>query len=734
MLASQPQDTQTRARRSLRPLAAVFGLLYAAWLLWGRAEPWERVWMGGVTLLFAALLSAVLTTRAARRVGPGRLRQAWGWMSAGLWAWAVGDAVRLTAQALAADATLRLSALEYLYIPGALAVWVGLLRFPRQPRPLLGRLGLLFDLTLVSTGAVTLAWLWALQPVVDAQASAGASGLVLLPLGMDLLTLLLLLSLFLLSDPRSLPAPLGWVGLGLLAYLFSDLAYTAMLAGPGYQSGTLLDLGWVIGDGLLAWAALQAPVAQMNAEPPPAGRVRRWVVRLQGLLPLLTVVVVGWYSLVEWQLWGRFNPTALWVTLILGLGLIARQGILTGEVEMQQYANLVNSVAEPTFVCDSRGRLRLVNPALLEAAGYTHANDLLGRPLQQLVHPAEGTFAWIAAGLKGGWRGEIHLRRRDGQTLPVSLALRPILPARWGRLALAGTAHDLSLQKRQQAALQQAYEQIAADRTELEQLNAQLEVRVAEKTADLTQALEQLEAQNRALQQLDELKTEFVSLVSHELRAPLTNISGGIELLLGGSYRLPVRARGNLTLVQAEIQRLSRFVETILDLSALDAGRLPLYPAPLLLAAAVGPLRQQFMAHAQAQRLRWDIPADLPPVLADEQALNSALFHLLDNAFKYTPSGEIWAQARAEGRMVRVEVCDQGPGLDEAQIPLLFERFFRSNAGDSQAVYGHGLGLYIVRRLVEAMGGEVGAENRPEGGACFWFRLPRLEERGEHGL
>ena len=78
--------------------------------------------------------------------------------------------------------------------------------------------------------------------------------------------------------------------------------------------------------------------------------------------------------------------------------------------------------------------------------------------------------------------------------------------------------------------------------------------------------------------------------------------------------------------------------------------------------------------------------------------------------------------------------CDQGPGLDEAQIPLLFERFYRSNAGDSQAVYGHGLGLYIVRRLVEAMGGEAGAENRPQGGACFWFRLPRLEERGEHGL
>ncbi len=160
---------------------------------------------------------------------------------------------------------------------------------------------------------------------------------------------------------------------------------------------------------------------------------------------------------------------------------------------------------------------------------------------------------------------------------------RRILPIERERLALAGTAHDLSQQKAQQAALQAALEQIESDRAQLERLNADLERLVAEKTADLSAAYARLEAQNRALRELDRLKSDFVSLVSHELRAPLTNIKGGLELVLSKAVRLPSTTREHLVLVQAEIERLSRFVETILDLSALEAGRLPLYPGAVRL-------------------------------------------------------------------------------------------------------------------------------------------------------
>jgi signal transduction histidine kinase len=308
--------------------------------------------------------------------------------------------------------------------------------------------------------------------------------------------------------------------------------------------------------------------------------------------------------------------------------------------------------------------------------------------------------------------------------VPVSLSLRPLSTGRAGRLALAGTAHDLTEVKRQQSALQQAYERLATTHMQLELLNSQLEQRVQEKTASLSDAYAQLERQNMALQELDRLKSDFVSLVSHELRAPLTNISGGIELVLARSRKLPKNDQETLTLVQAEIVRLTRFIETILDLSALDAGRMPLYPAPLDLSAVVDGLKRQMVHLPAAERVTWSLPADLPAFQADERALFSILFHLLDNAAKYAPSGPIQVAAGVEGGRGWISVTDEGEGIPEPDIPLLFTRFFRSRTSDSQSVYGHGLGLYIVHHLLEAMDGKIEVVNRPNKGACFTCWLP----------
>ena len=115
-------------------------------------------------------------------------------------------------------------------------------------------------------------------------------------------------------------------------------------------------------------------------------------------------------------------------------------------------------------------------------------------------------------------------------------------------------------------------------------------------------------------------------------------------------------------------------------------------------------------------------------MLADEQALTSILFHLLDNAFKYAPEGHIWlSAAQTADRRIRVQVKDEGPGIPPDVIPMLFDQFYRSNPKDAQTVYGHGLGLYIVQRLLDAMEGEIQAENCPQGGASFTFWLPEAD-------
>jgi PAS domain S-box-containing protein len=428
------------------------------------------------------------------------------------------------------------------------------------------------------------------------------------------------------------------------------------------------------------------------------------------------------------------------VTVLLVLLLVARQGVVAGERELRQYAQLVDSAADPAFICDGTGRLQLVNPAFVAAIAGRSATDLLGQDIFSLI--ASGTWpsepeldttgkstprgfskSEAALALEQGWSGEVNLLRGDGSSFPVYLSLRPVPSTAATRPLLAGTAHDLSVQKRQQAALIAAYEEAAAARRAVEELNAQLEAKVDEKTRSLSHAYSQLERQNEALKTLDQLKSDFVSLVSHELRAPLTNISGGIELVLARQADLPSKTRDHLTLVQGEIRRLTSFVETILDLSALEAGRLPMNPAPLPLARLVESVRAQLAAAPGGERLRVQLPPDLPPVLADERALVSVLFHLVDNALKYAPEGEVVISAETDVFCV-VRVRDHGPGVPAHLREAIFDKFQRLNGGDAQAVYGHGLGLYMVRHLLRAMRGDIRVEDTPGGGACFTFWLP----------
>ncbi|MFZ6018837.1 MAG: ATP-binding protein, partial [Chloroflexota bacterium] len=596
------------------------------------------------------------------------------------------------------------------------------------------------DITLTSLASLALIYLLAVQPRLDAPPASGNPLGILYPLS-DLGLLLVVINLLLISDARRPALSFGWLIAALVVYTLTDSLYASALLQGSYQIGAVTDLGWAVGDALWLAALLRTPSAAVILEPSRKHRpsapffLQGGLARLQSLLPILAVLLLGWFVLLDWQLNSQLNQPVLWVAVLLALGLIARQGLVTGEIEYEQYAGLVKSVAEPAFICDENGRLTLVNPALSMASGYSEA-ELTTRTLADLLPEPRGAYSWLdlakseQQGEGRGWSGETVLLRRDGELLPVFLSLRPVLSSGDRRLMIACTAHDLSLQKRQQAALQAAYERIAADRAELERLNRELEQRVAEKTADLSQAYQQLEAQNRMLRELDRLKSDFVSLVSHELRAPLTNIKSGIELLMYGTRPLSGRSSQIIALVQAEIERLTHFVETILDLSALDAGKLPLYPAPLPVSRIYTALQNQIAHLPDAGRVRWLLPPGSPAVLADEQALTSILFHLLDNAFKYAPEGEIEVSAGVDGARLWLQVRDHGAGLPGDALPHLFEQFYRHDSQDNRTIYGHGLGLYIVRRLVEAMQGEVRAENHPQGGACFTCWLP-LAEVGE---
>jgi len=713
---------------------ALYLALYLAWLLFARPPAVEQFWTGSLALVFSGLVVTLLAWNLrAAQVDPG-LRSAWRWIAVGVSFWSAGDVLRVALTAFSPGWLPPVYPPDVLFVFGAVALLAGLLLYPRQVRRQLGRGRLLSEATITTAATITLAWMVVFKPA-SATISIGQvhPTFLLYPI-VDLVLLLVLLNLFVVNDAGSLPPPFAWITLGLAAYAVSDLAYAYLLPQASYTPWNLVNFGWTAGDALL----LAAIAAQFQTLRSPAGAqnspfFQRSIARIQTLLPLVMTLVLGWYTIIDMQITSRTDSLGLWVTVVLSLALIGRQGILTGEVEFQRYASLVDSIAEPTFICNRKGEFHLVNPAFIQVTGRTQANDLLGVPLKQIVRSEQEIATLLHEGLHGGWTGEVRLNTLTGDTLPVMLSLRPLTWRRGDKLSLAGTAHDLSEIKRQQAELLRAFEEIAAAHLAQERLNEELEQRVLEKTADLSEAYTQLERQNLALKNLDQLKSDFVSLVSHELRAPLTNINSGIELVLARSQILSPPAQETLTLVQAEILRLARFIETILDLSALDAGRMPIYPAPLDLKDVVRAIQRQMTHLSGVERIRWNLDEPLPEFLADERALTSVLFHLLDNALKYAPEGEIVVSAGVQDSRGWIRVADRGKGIPEEDLQLLFTRFFRSRPSDSQTIYGHGLGLYIVNRLLEAMNGKITVENHPEGGAWFtcWLPLVAEEDAGE---
>ncbi|MCJ7824652.1 MAG: ATP-binding protein, partial [Anaerolineales bacterium] len=188
----------------------------------------------------------------------------------------------------------------------------------------------------------------------------------------------------------------------------------------------------------------------------------------------------------------------------------------------------------------------------------------------------------------------------------------------------------------------------------------------------------------------------------------------------------------SLALVQSEVERLSRFVETILDFSALEAGRFPIELAPVPFQEVLQLALQRFPETSQS-RVKLSLPERLEMVQAVDAALESIFFHLFDNAFKYAPEGEINFQALELDQEVEFRIWDTGPGIPDDQHQRIFEMFHRLDVRDSREVYGYGLGLPMVLRLLTAMAGRIEARDK-NGGTEMVFWLPKVIRVGEPQL
>jgi signal transduction histidine kinase len=236
-----------------------------------------------------------------------------------------------------------------------------------------------------------------------------------------------------------------------------------------------------------------------------------------------------------------------------------------------------------------------------------------------------------------------------------------------------------------------------------------------------------LERDARERDRVERMKDDFVLTVSHELRTPVTVVKGFAEMLTAQSRTLNARQLEAAEVISDSAGQLQTMINDLLDLARSDAGKLRIDPAP----TAVRPLAQRIGRQIRPnfeekeQRLTVSVEKDLPEVRADADRIGQVLSNLLTNAHKYAPEGaRVRLTASQVGKEVEFAVADNGPGLEQEELEHVFERFWRAQSGETQAVGGTGLGLAIAKSLVELHGGAISATSTPGKGATFRFVLP----------
>jgi PAS domain S-box-containing protein len=361
-------------------------------------------------------------------------------------------------------------------------------------------------------------------------------------------------------------------------------------------------------------------------------------------------------------------------------GLIKPYDLLFRDLKQQEelYRDLYEEAPDAYFSVGKDGRIRRANRSATELLGYSR-EELVGRRVIDLYADtpngkavAEEVFRRFVAG-EEIHEQELEVRRADGTSLWVNLSVRPIRDKDGKVAASRSIMVDITEQKK-----------------------------------------------------LDQLKDDFIGLVSHELRSPMTVITGAINTALTEAERLsPEETQQLLKDAAVEAESLSNLLTNLLELSRVQAQRLVLYTEAIdvrkIAHEAVDKVKRQAPT---PHDFVLQLPRNLPPVYADPLRLERILYNLLENAVKYSPSGgEVRISAKPEAGYLVIGVSDQGIGISPANQAKLFAPFQRLEK-QPVGVRGVGLGLMVCRRLVEAHGGRIWVESKPGHGSSFFFTMP----------
>lgn len=243
---------------------------------------------------------------------------------------------------------------------------------------------------------------------------------------------------------------------------------------------------------------------------------------------------------------------------------------------------------------------------------------------------------------------------------------------------------------------------------------------------------ERVQTINKELERLSNSKSEFLSIASHQLRAPLTVIKGYISMILEGDYgNVQEEVKEPLKNVFQSNERLINLVNEFLNLSRLESGRIDITFGPVALDELVKDIVKELKVNADAKKLsiELEIPKVLPEIIADTQKIRQVILNIVDNAIKYTDKGGIKIRIEKDGLKEKVYVSDTGIGMTEKDINSVFEIFTRARAGVQSQKEGSGVGLYVAKKFVEMHNGDIKIESEGTGkGTTFTVELPILNK------
>ena len=346
--------------------------------------------------------------------------------------------------------------------------------------------------------------------------------------------------------------------------------------------------------------------------------------------------------------------------------------------EKSKIKTIIHSMGDGVLVCDQDGSIVLTNPAsnhMLQLSEdhllgilltEAHLPPELASAIDKSLKTRETTFASISQELSVGPAKEVHLR---AHTAPVRSDVGEIMGA-------VTVLQDISY-----------------------------------------------------LKEIDKMKSEFVTMVTHELRAPIAAVEQQLTVILNGmAGQVTEEQEKLLSRAKDRTKGLLTLIKDLLDLSKIEAGRMVQYKEPLALQEVVQRVVDLMRAEAEQKSiaLQFSVSPEIPLIHADRNSMEEIFTNLISNAIKYTPeNGKVWVVLSEERGFVKASVSDTGIGIEEENLPRIFDKFYRVKTKETRQIVGTGLGLSIVKSIVAAHLGSISVESKAGAGTTFTILLPK---------